>query len=327
MIVFRTLFTRSAPLFAFCLLQGTALQAQDFPVRPLRVVVPWPPAGTVDLLARPLAVRVSEVTGQPVVVDNRPGANSIVGSEIVAKAVPDGYTLLIDNVTGHAINATLYKQLPFDSSKDFAPVALVASVTNLLVVPPSTGWRTVKDIIAATKAKPGQIAYASFGTGSTAHLAGELFKTQAGIDIVHVPYKGGAPALIDVMAGRTPIMFATLPSAIGYAKGGKLTAVATTGLKRSPSTPEVPTVAESGLTGFEATTWYGALYPARTPPKTVQIMYRYLADIANEPSTRERLSQLGFEVQTQAPDSLSRHLKDETVKWGNIVRVSGAKPD
>ena len=314
-------------IFVFCAVCMSALQAQEYPARPIRMVVPWPPSGTVDLLARPLAQRLSEVAGQAVVVDNRPGANSILGSDIVAKAAPDGYTLLIDNVTGHAINATLYKKLPFDSTTDFAPVGLLASVTNLLVVPASKGWRSVKDILAAAKAKPGQMNYASFGTGSTAHLAGELFKTAGGIDIVHVPYKGGAPALIDVMAGRASMMFATLPSALGYVKGGKLTGIATTSAKRSPSTPELPTVAESGLPGFEATTWYGALLPARTPPGVVQAMHGYLGRVVNEVQMHDRLSQLGFEVQTSTPDMLARHLQEETARWGKVVRLSGAQLD
>ena len=311
-------------VFSLCVLSANA---QEFPVRPIRVVVPWPPSGTVDILARPLTQRLSELTGQSVIVDNRPGANSILGSEIVAKALPDGYTLLLDNVTGHAINATLYKTLPFKSVRDFAPVALLASVTNLLVVTPSLGWKSVKDVIAAAKSKRGQVNYASFGAGSTAHLAGELFKSHAGIDIVHVPYKGGAPALIDVMAGRASLMFATLPSALGFVKGGRLVAIATTGLKRSPATPDVPTVAESGLPGFEATTWYGALLPAKTPPKVVQSLHDRLVSIVNEPQMHDRLAQLGFEAHTSSSEEMSRHLKEETVKWGKVVKSSGAQLD
>lgn len=308
-------------------LGSVAANAQDYPARPIRVIVPWPPSGTVDILARPLTQRLSEVTSQPVIVDNRPGANSILGSEIVAKALPDGYTVLLDNVTGHAINATLYKTLPFNSIRDFAPVALLTSVTNLLVVTPSSGWKTVKDVIAAAKAKPNQVNYASFGAGSTAHLAGELFKTTAGIDIVHVPYKGGAPALLDVMAGRASLMFATLPSALGFVKSGRLVAIATTGLKRSPAAPELPTVAESGLPGFEATTWYGAMLPAKSPPKVVQVLHDRLVSIVNEPSMHERLTQLGFEPHTSSSEEMARHLKDETAKWGKVVKSSGAQLD
>lgn len=301
--------------------------AEDYPKRPIRMVVPWPPSGTVDILARPLSQRLAEVAGQPVVIDNRPGANSIIGSEIVAKSAPDGYTVLIDNITGHAINASLYKKVPFDSIRDFEPVTLLASVTNLLVVPQSTGWKSVKDVIVAAKAKPGQLNYASFGTGSTAHLAGEIFKNAAGIEIIHVPYKGGAPALLDVMAGRASMMFATLPSALSFVKAGRLTAIATTGTKRSPSTPDIPTVAESGLPGFEATTWYGTMLPVKTPPAIVKILRDDLVKIANDPAMREQLLQLGFEVQTSTPTELARHLKEETARWGKVVKQSGAQID
>jgi len=301
--------------------------AEDYPKRPIRMVVPWPPSGTVDILARPLSQRLAEVAGQPVVIDNRPGANSIIGSEIVAKAAPDGYTVLIDNITGHAINASLYKKVPFDSIRDFEPVTLLASVTNLLVVPQTTGWKSVKDVIAAAKAKPGQLNYASFGTGSTAHLAGEIFKNAAGIDIIHVPYKGGAPALLDVMAGRASMMFATLPSAFNFVKAGRLTAIATTGAKRSPSTPDIPTVAESGLPGFEATTWYGTMLPVKTPPAIVKVLRDDLVKITSDPAMREQLLQLGFEVQTSTPAELARHLKEETARWGKVVKQSGAQID
>jgi tripartite-type tricarboxylate transporter receptor subunit TctC len=291
------------------------------------MIVPWPPSGTVDILARPLAQRLSEGFGQTVVVDNRPGANSILGSELAANAAPDGYTLLIDNLTGHAINATLYKKMPFNSQTDFAPIGLLASVTNLLVVPSASGVRSVKELIVAAKAKPGQLAYASFGTGSTAHLAGELFKSMAGVDMVHVPYKGGAPALTDVMAGRVSAMFATLPSALGHLKGGKLLGIATTGSARAPSMPDMPTVAESGLPGFEATTWYGALFPAKTPAAIVQTMHRNLVAVVTDGKLRERLGEMGFEVQPSTPEALARHLKDETIKWGHIVKRSGAQLD
>ena len=314
-----------AVVLAYAVCMGA--HAQQYPNRPLRMIVPWPPSGTVDILARPLAQRLSEGFGQTVVVDNRPGANSILGSELAANAAPDGYTLLIDNLTGHSINATLYKKMPFNSQTDFAPIGLLASVTNLLVVPSASGVRSVKDLIVAAKAKPGQLAYASFGTGSTAHLAGELFKSMAGVDLVHVPYKGGAPALTDVMAGRVSAMFATLPSALGHLKGGKLLGIATTGSARSPSMPDMPTVAESGLPGFEATTWYGALFPANTPATIVQTMHRNLVAVVTDRKLRERLGEMGFEVQPSTPEALARHLKDETIKWGQIVKRSGAQLD
>ena len=304
-----------------------AQPSEGFPSKPVRIVVPFPPGGATDITARVVADKLSAKWGQPVVIDNRPGANSIIGSEIVAKSAPDGYTVLIDNITGHAINASLYKKVPFDSIRDFEPVTLLASVTNLLVVPQSTGWKSVKDVIVAAKAKPGQLNYASFGTGSTAHLAGEIFKNAAGIEIIHVPYKGGAPALLDVMAGRASMMFATLPSALSFVKAGRLTAIATTGTKRSPSTPDIPTVAESGLPGFEATTWYGTMLPVKTPPAIVKILRDDLVKIANDPAMREQLLQLGFEVQTSTPTELARHLKEETARWGKVVKQSGAQID
>lgn len=301
--------------------------AQEYPNRPIRVVVPWPPSGAVDILARPLSQRLSEVVAQPVIVDNRPGANSIVGSAIAAKAAPDGYTLLIDNVTGHAINASLYKKLPFTSLTDFAPVGLIAAVTNLLVVHPSTPVKSVKDIIAAAKSKPGQITYASFGTGGTAHLAGELFRGSAGVDIVHVPYKGGAPAMADLMGGNVYMMFSTLPTALQHVLGGRLKGVATTGAKRSPSTPNTPTMIESGLPGFEVTTWYGAMFPAKTPKPVVDKMNQMLNEIISTPDMRERLTGLGYEVQGSSSEEFARQLKDETAKWAKVVKQSGAQLD
>jgi tripartite-type tricarboxylate transporter receptor subunit TctC len=310
-----------------CMLMSTSGMAQDYPARPMRLIVPWPPSGTVDILARPLGQKLSERVRQPVVIDNRPGANSIVGSDIAAKSSPDGYTILVDNVTGHAINATLYRKLPFDSLRDFSPVALLASVTNLLVVNPSAGVKTVKDLLALARAKPGQLNYASFGTGSTAHLAGELFKSAAGVDMVHIPYKGGAPALADVMAGRATMMFATLPSALGHVKGGKLIGLATTGATRAAATPNVPTVAESGLPGFEATTWYAALFPSKTPTPTVQSMNRHLNAVLNDAQLKGRLTELGFEVQPSSADALARHMREEAAKWGKVVKTSGAQID
>ncbi|MGQ0751214.1 MAG: tripartite tricarboxylate transporter substrate binding protein [Betaproteobacteria bacterium] len=313
-------------LVAWMLVSANGM-AQDYPTRPLRMIVPWPPSGTVDILARPLGQKLSELVRQPVVIDNRPGANSIVGSDIAAKSSSDGYTMLVDNITGHAINATLYKKLPFDSLRDFSPVSLLASVTNLLVVNPSAGVKTVKELLALARAKPGQLNYASFGTGSTAHLAGELFKGAGHVDMVHIPYKGGAPALADVMAGRATMMFATLPSALGHVKGGKLIAVATTGAKRAAATPNVPTVAESGLPGFEATTWYAALFPSKTPAPTVQSMNRHLNAALNDAQLKSRLTELGFEVQPSSAQVLARHMREEAVKWGKVVKSSGAQID
>ena len=301
--------------------------AQEYPARPIRMVVPWPPSGTVDILARPLAHRLAELAGQSVIIDNRPGANSIVGSDIVAKAAPDGYTLLIDNITGHAINATLYQKVPFDSTRDFAPVGLLASVTNLLVVPTATGWRTVQDVLTAARAKPGQLNYASFGTGSTAHLAGELFKTAAGIDLVHVPYNGGAPALLDVMAARASMMFATLPSALAHVKGGKLTAIATTSAKRSPATPELPTVAESGLPGFSADARFGLMAPAGTPAPIIARLNKELRAALGDEGVRKKMSENGLTPAPDTPAEYAKAIVDDQKVWGGIVRKLNLKAE
>ena len=298
--------------------------AAGYPEHAIKIVVPWPPGGAVDILARPIADRLSRLLDQPVYIDNRPGANAIIGAEAVARAKPDGYTLLIDNLTGHAINATLYKSLPFNLFTDFEPVGLIASATNTLVVAPSAPVASVHDIIELAKAKPNSLTYASFGVGSTAHLAGEMFDSKAGIKMVHVPYKGGPPALIDLMGGSVFMMFATAPSVAALIKGGKLKAIATTGVERSEQAPALPTVAESGLPGFNATTSYGAMFPAHTPPEIVQRIGDALRQIAKEPALARQFSQLGFQLKASSPEELTQMLKEETSRWGAVVKQSGA---
>lgn len=310
-----------------CLTFPLVVSAQDYPSRPIRLVVPWPPGGTVDILARPVGQRLSANFGQPVVVDNRPGANSILGSDIVAKSSPDGYTFLMDNVTGHSANISLYKKLPFNSLKDYAPITLIASTPNLLVVHPSTPVKTVKDVVGVAKSRPGKLAYASFGTGSAAHLAGELFKGIAGIDLVHVPYKGGAPALADVIGGRVYMMFASLPSVIAHVEAGRVRGVAIAGAKRSSVLPNVPTTIESGFAGLDATTWYGAMFPAKTPKEAVTRMNVEINKVIRESEMAQRLTSLGYELVGSTPVELARHLEVETVKWRKVVKQSGAQLD
>ncbi|HYC44194.1 MAG TPA: tripartite tricarboxylate transporter substrate binding protein [Burkholderiales bacterium] len=311
---------------AAALLAPVASAAQAYPTKPIRLIVPWPPAGPSDILARALSVKLAEPLKQPIVIDNRAGASGIIGAEIASKAPADGYTMLVDNVTGHAINPSVYRKLPYHPLRDFTPVALMASVNNVLVVHPSTPAASIKDIIAAAKAKPG-LAYASFGAGTTAHLAAELFKGRAGIDLVHVPYKGGAPALADLMGGRVYMMFATMPSAAEHVKAGKLKAIATTGAKRSVVTPEVPTAIESGLPGFEATNWYGALFPTKSPASTIERMNREINAVMNDPPTRQRLVQVGFEVATGTPGEFAQILNAETAKWAKVVKQAGIQLD
>jgi len=263
--------------------------------------------------------------GQSVIIDNRPGANSIVGSEIVARSAPDGYTLLIDNVTGHAANATLYRKLPFNSIRDFSPVILMGATPNAIVVHPTTPAQSLKEVVALAKSQPGKLAYASFGTGSAAHLAGELFKSVAGIDLVHVPYKGGAPALADVMGGRVYMMFASLPSALGHIQGNRLRAIAVAGSKRARILPAVPTTGESGVAGLDATTWYGVLMPAKTPAEIVSRMNQEISRVIKDPQMAQQFQSLGYELAGSTPQELGTHLKEETVKWGKVVKQSGVQ--
>jgi tripartite-type tricarboxylate transporter receptor subunit TctC len=318
--------TSVVSVVAFCAASGLGA-AQAYPNKSIRLVVPWPPSGTVDILARPLAQKLTESIGQTVVVDNRPGANSIVGSDIVARATPDGYTLLVDNVTGHSSNASLYKKLPFNSLTDFSPIALIASTPNALVVHPSTPVQSVKDVVAAAKSQPGKFAYASFGTGSAAHLAGELFKIVAHIDLVHVPYKGGAPALADLMGGRVYMMFASLPSAIGHIQGNRLRAIVIAGQHRSRVLPDVPTTAETGLRGLDATTWYGAMFPAHTSRAVVARMNQEITNAIRDREMAQRFQSQGYELVGSTPEALAKHLTDETVKWTKVVKQSGAQLD
>jgi tripartite-type tricarboxylate transporter receptor subunit TctC len=281
----------------------------------------------VDIRARPLTQKLSENMGQSVIIDNRPGANSIVGSDIVARSTPDGYTFLVDNVSGHAANATLYKKLPFDSLNDFSPIILMGATPNVIVVHPSAPAQSLKDVISAAKAQPGKLAYASFGTGSAAHLAGELLKIVGNLDLVHVPYKGGAPALADVMGGRVYMMFASLPSALGHIQGNRLRAVAVAGRQRARTLPNVPTTAEGGLPGLDATTWYGALFPAKTPPGIVARMNQEINKAIKDPEMAQRFQSLGYELTGSTPQELGTHLKEETVKWAKVVKQSGAQLD
>ena len=306
---------------------ATCAHSQSYPAKSIRLIVPWPPSGTVDILARPLSLKLSESVGQSVIIDNRPGANSIVGSEIVARSMPDGYTLLVDNITGHAANATLYRKLPFNSIRDFSPIILMGATPNAIVVLPSTPAQNLKEVVALAKSQPGKLAYASFGTGSAAHLAGELFKIVAGIDLVHVPYKGGAPALADVMGGRVYMMFASLPSAIGHIQGNRLRAIAIAGDKRARVMPAVPTTAESGVPGLDATTWYGALFPAKTPAEFVMRMNQEINKVIKDPQMAQNFQSLGYELAGSTPQELVTHLKDETAKWGKVVKQSGAQLD
>ena len=312
-------------LFASCLCTGA--YAQAYPNKPVRLVVPYPPGGAADLLARTFAQKLAENLGQPVNIDNRGGANGIVGSEVVAKAVPDGYTVLIDNITFHSINASLYKTMPFNSQKDLAMVSLVGWVDNVLVVNPSLPAKSVKELIALAKAKPGELNYASSGSGSTAHLSGVMFNTTAGVDMVHVPYKGGAPAMADVLGGSVTSYFAGLSTALSMIKAGRLRPLAVAGTKRNAVLPDVPTVAEAGLPGFEASNWYGVMVPAGTPREIINRLNTETHKVLQSPDVRERLFAQGYEIKTSTPAEAAAYLDSETARWAKVVRDSGARQE
>jgi tripartite-type tricarboxylate transporter receptor subunit TctC len=312
-----------------CLLLAAAAPAlsQSYPGKPIRLVVPWPPTGTVDILGRTLGQKLSENLGQSVLVENRAGANGIIGSEAVARSAPDGYTLLVENITGHAINATLQSKMPFDSMRDFAHVSLLAWVPNGVVSLPSLPAKTIQELIALAKARPGQLTYASFGIGSSAHLTGELFKIMAGVDMLHVPYKGGQPAIADVLAGQVSIYIPVLPSVVQLSKANRLRLLAVTGAKRSAAMPDVPTVEESGLPGFEASNWFGLMVAAGTPTDIVSRLNAEALKALQTPDLREKLAALGFEVQSSTPQQFTALLRSETEKWAKVVKTSGARAE
>jgi tripartite-type tricarboxylate transporter receptor subunit TctC len=312
---------------------GTALAtpvagavAVDYPTRPIRLVVPYPAGGPVDITARAIGPRLSAAIGQPVVIDNRAGAGSVVGSDLVAKSAPDGYSLLLCT-TANAINASLVPRLPYDMRKDFAPITLVAIITSVVVVHPSVPANSVKELIAVAKAKPGQLSYASTGNGTPTHLAGELFKSMAGLDIVHVPYKGAAPAVVDLISGQVQLSLISAPGVLPHIKAGRLRALAVTNAKRSALLPELPTMSEAALPGFESEGWHGLFAPAGTPRPIVDLLYREVAAILRSPETNTYLLQGGAEPVGMPPAEFSVKLIAEIAKWAKVVKAAGMKVD
>ncbi len=314
-------------LLACSLMSGlaSAQSAASYPNKPIRVVVPFPAGGTTDILARAVGFEMTKALGQAVTIENRGGAGGNLGSDVVAKATPDGYTLLVGAVSPQAINVSLYANMPYDVMRDFEHITLIAAVPNVLEVHPSLPVNTVKELIDYLKARPGKIAYASSGSGTSIHLSAELFKTMAGVDMLHVPYKGSAPALIDLIAGQVQVMFDNLPSSMQHIKAGKLRAIAVTSARRSPALPDLPTVAEAGLPGFEASSWFGMHAPAKTPRDIVSKLHVTVATALRTPEMVTRLSGLGADPVGNTPEQFTEFVRSEIAKWAKVVKASGAK--
>jgi len=302
-------------------------QASAYPSKPIRYVVPYPAGGPLDIVARVLAQKLNAQFGQPVIVDNRPGAGGNIGADAVAKSPPDGHTILMGAVATHAINPHLYRTLPYDPVRDFTAIALVSQVPNILVVHPSLPVKSVRDLIALAKAKPGALNFGSGSTGSAGHLAGELFKVMAGVDMVHVPYKGAAPAVADLLGGQIQLMFDNLASALPNIKAGRVRAVAVTTERRSPQMPELPTIAESGLPGFDVSTWFGVFAPAGLPSEIVTKLNGAINAALQLPDVRSQLSNLGAEPAAYSPQQFADFVRRELVKYEKVVKASGAKVD
>ena len=297
----------------------------EFPDHPIRIIVPYPPGGTSDLLARAVAPRLGERLKQTVVIENRAGAGGVIGSQAVAKSPADGYTLLLGTIATHGILPVLQKPAPYDAVKDFAPVTLVASTPNVLVASPSAPVRNLAELLALARAKPGSVNFGSTSLGGSPHMSGELLKTMAQVDIVHVPYKGGGPMLIDLMGGQIPVGFDNLPSSINHIRAGKIRALAVTTAKRWPGAPEIPTMAEAGVPGYESTAWFGLLAPANTPKPIVELLQRHVAAILRQPEVEKMLLEQGAESVGNTPDEFARLIAAELQKWTKVVAATGVK--
>lgn len=309
------------------LLSAPAVLAQSFPNKPIRLVCPFPPGGAVDIASRAIALELSKNLGQPVTVDNKPGAGGNIGGAEVARSAPDGYTLLMTTSGIQAINPALYAKMPFDPSKDLAPVSALVSLNNVLVLHPTVKANSVNEVVAMGKAQPGFINYASSGSGTSTHMSGEMFRALANITMTHIPYKGSAPAMNDLLGGQVMMMFDNIPSALPHIKAGKLKALATTGAKRDPSLPDVPTIAEAGLNGYESGVWFGLMVAANTPREIVNKLNAEVVKGSKSPEFVKRMTELGYIIYGTSPETMAEMNKAEVLRWGPIVKASGAKAD
>ncbi len=301
-----------------------AVNSQTYPTRPVRTICPFPAGDGTDTVTRIVAAKLADIWGRPVIVDNRPGAGGTIGVDLAARASPDGYTLLMGTIATHGINPSLYRKLPYDHIKDFAPISLIGTTPNVLVVHPSAPAKSVGEFIAHARKNPGKINYGSAGMGSSAHLSMELFKAMAGTDVVHVPYKGGAAALADLLGGNVQAMFGTLPLQLPHIKAGKVRALGVTTAKRNAQAPNVPTIAESGVPGYDVAFWFALFAPASTP---TPILAKLNADVAHAlhlPDTQRRLTDNGVDIKVSTADQLAAFVKSETTKWAKVVKDSGA---
>jgi len=309
----------------FCVVTSAA--AADYPSRPITLTLAFAPGGPSDVLARVLGRKLEQVLGQPLVIDNRPGAGGNIAAEMVARAAPDGYTLLLANNGILATNASLYKKINYDPERDFAPISLIATQANALVVHPSLPAQSLAELIALAKATPGKINFSSGGYGTTSHLTGELFKAETGVDIVHVPYKGAGPALQDLIAGHVQMMFAAVAASIGQIRDGTLRALAVTTRKRTTGLPNVATVGELGVPGFDAASWHGLVAPAGTPKEVIDALHRAMVATLADPAVQKSLTDLGIDIEGTTPQEFDAYIKAEIPKWSAVVKASGAKLD
>jgi tripartite-type tricarboxylate transporter receptor subunit TctC len=318
----RTLLLKTAVLL---LALVTTAAAQDYPSKPVRLIIPFPPGGSNDVVGRMIATQLSEKLGKQIIVDNRAGAGGVIGTEVAANAPPDGYTLLVISIA-HAVNPWLYK-LTYDPIKSFAPIGILASGPNVLVVNPELPVHSVKDLLALAKQKPGELQYASAGVGSFQHLGGELFKLEAGVNILHVPFKGGGPAMIDVIGGHTKVMFSSLVQTTPHIRSGKLRPLGVGGLKRSPVLPDVPTIAEAGVPSYEAVNWWGIVAPAGTPAAIIEKLHKDLAAVQNTPATQEQFAKEGATVVQMTSADFGKFMQTEMAKWERVVKEGKIKAE